>query len=702
MLDPLSRFALRRRWVIIAAWAAVLVIGALIGSQVFARLATGTGTRDDVESAQVQRLLEDAGGLEPDLLVLLEGRPATDPQIVTAVGALAADLRAIPDVDAVAVPATTGPGRALISTDGQAQLMAIDLRGDIEPADSAAAIDAVRDRAETVDVPRVLVGGEVALQTEFQKASEEQLARGEMIALPIMLVLLLLFFRGFLATLLPLLVAIVAVPGSLLVLLAVSYATTLSSYAVNVIAMVGLGLAVDYALLLLSRFREERAAGLDVDTAVVRCVTSAGRTVAFSAVTVTVALAGLLVFAEPLLRSMAWGAIGVVLLTVLAALTLVPALLKLWGHRIRIPASAGRDHGFFYRLSRFVQRFAAVLAPLLIIGLVLLALPVRHAEWGGSGPESLPAGSPTRQLAETVQERFPGGGVDPVVVVADVPPSGAADLTARLAALPGAAGARVREQAPAGRTVIDVVPRDDEVGRALVRDIRALPADTRLQVGGADAALADFHRSVRERIPWALALILVATFVLLFLMTGSLVVPLKAIVMNVLSLGASFGALIFIFQDGNLSGLLNFTSSGSVDSTVPLLIFVFAFGLSMDYEVFLLARIKEIYDRTGDNDLAVAVGLQRTGGVVTSAAALMVVVFLGFAAGSVLPIKEIGIGMALTILIDATIVRSLLVPAVMKLMGRANWWAPARLHRAYLRAAISEHPAERPAVPERV
>jgi RND superfamily putative drug exporter len=378
---------------------------------------------------------------------------------------------------------------------------------------------------------------------------------------------------------------------------------------------------------------------------------------------------------------------------------LVPALLKLWGHRIRIPASAGRDRGLFFRLSWFVQRFAFVVAPLLIIGLALLALPVRHAEWGGSGPESLPAGSDTRQLAETVEGRFPGGGVEPVVVVADVPPTAAADLTARLAALPAAAGAQVREQAPAGTTVIDVLPRDG-AGRELVDDIRAL--DDPLHVGGADAALADFHRSVGDRIPWALALIVVATLVLLFVMTGSLVVPVKAIVMNMLSLGASFGALVFIFQDGNLSGPLDFTPSGSIDSTVPLLIFVFAFGLSMDYEVFLLARIKEEYDRTGDNDLAVSAGLQRTGSVVTSAAALMVVVFLGFAAGGVLTIKELGVGMALTILIDATVVRSLLVPAVMKLMGRANWWAPRPLRRAYQRVAIGEHPTERPAIPERV
>ncbi|WP_204009539.1 MMPL family transporter [Virgisporangium aurantiacum] len=699
MLEPLGRFAVRRRWLVIAAWGAVLLAGALIGSQVFSRLATGTGTRDDVESARVERLLDAAGGLEPDLLILLDGKAVTDARVTAAVQELAADVRTIPDVVAVTTASATGPGRSLISADGQAQLVAVDLRGGIEPADSASAIDAVRARAEAVDMPRVLVGGEVALQTEFQRTSEEQLARGEMIALPIMLVLLLLFFRGFLAAALPLLVAVVAVPGALLVLLAVSYATTLSAYAVNVITMVGLGLAVDYALLLVSRFREERAAGLDVDAAVVRCVTSAGRTVAFSAVIVTVALAGLLVFAEPLLRSMAWGAVGVVLLTVLAALTLVPALLTLWGHRIRIPASAGRDGGLFFRLSRFVQRFALVVAPLLIIGLALLALPVRHAEWGGSGPESLPAGSATRQLAEVVEDRFPGGGVEPVVVVADVPPAAVADLTARLAALPGAAGAQVREQAPAGTTVIDVLPRDG-AGRDLVHDIRAL--DEPLQVGGADAALADFHRSVGGRIPWALALIVVATFVLLFLMTGSLVVPAKAIVMNVLSLGASFGALVFIFQDGNLSGPLDFTPSGSIDSTVPLLIFVFAFGLSMDYEVFLLARIKEEYDRTGDNDLAVAVGLQRTGSVVTSAAALMVVVFLGFAAGGVLTIKELGVGMALTILIDATVVRSLLVPAVMKLMGRANWWAPRPLRRAYQRVAISEHRTERPAIPERV
>jgi RND superfamily putative drug exporter len=680
----------------------VLAIGVLVGSQVFDRLAGGTGTRDDVESAQVEQRLAPVGGIGPDLLILVDGQPATDPRVAARVATLAAELRAMPEVAAVTDAATSGPDSPLISKDAQAQLLTVELRAGIDPAASGPVIDAVKNRIAAAGVPHALVGGDVALQTEFQTTSEDQLARGEMIALPIMLILLLLTFRGFLAASLPMLVAAVAVPGSLLVLLGVSYATTLSSYAVNVITMVGLGLAVDYALLLVSRFREERATGQDVEAAVVRTAATAGRTVAFSAVTVTVALAGFFAFAEPLLKSMAWGAIGVVLLTVAAALTLVPALLGFWGHRIKVPAVTATDHGFFFRLSRFVQRFAPIIAPLVILGLLVLAAPVGHARWGGSGPESLPKSSPTRQLAQTVQQRFPAIGPDPVVVIADLPPGRASEITGRIAALPGVSAVQARQKAPAGATVLDVVPRDAGSGRALLAEIRNLDVPARLQVGGNDAALADFHASVRDRLPWALTLLVVATFILLFLMTGSIVVPIKAIVMNVLSLGASFGALIFVFQDGHLSRLLDFTSAGSVDSTVPLLIFVFAFGLSMDYEVFLLSRIKEVYDRTGDNDLAVAVGLQRSGRIVTSAAALMVVVFLGFAAGEVLAIKEIGVGMALTILIDATIVRTLLVPAVMKLMGRWNWWAPRPLRVAYRRATVTEHAAEQPAVPERV
>jgi len=769
LLAFLGGFAYRNRWLVVAGWLGVLLFGVLFGSGVFDRLEAGMGTRDDVESAEVQRRLTEFGGVDADVLILLDGAEVSDPRLRDSVAALAGDLRAMPEVRAVTGPgpgsagtgvhpaAGLGPGpgstgdsaAGMLAEDGRALLLAVGLRPGLDPPDTKRVVDGITARVRAVDVPRVLVGGPAPLGIEFQTIAQQQLAHGELIALPFIVMLLLLAFRGVLPALLPLLIAVVSVVGTLLILLAVSYVTTLAFFAVNVITMVGLGLAVDYALLLVSRFREERAAGHGIEDAVTRMAATAGRTVVFSAATVTVALAGLLVFAEPLLRSVAWGAIGVVTMTAAAVLTLVPAFLRLCGRRIKPGrgASANSDRGVFSRLARWTQRYAMVLTPLLVVGLVLLAAPLGHAEWGQPGPKSLPQSSPTRQLAQVVQERFPASGT-PITVVANVVPDSptASRLMTWLEARPGVAAVRVRPQAPAGTTgptvvppgttgptvvppgttgptvvppgttgptvvppgttVIEVLPSgpdQDVAAKQIVRDIHGLDLATGVQVlaGGPAASLVDFQDSVAQRLPWAIAVICLATLVLLLFMTGSVVVPVKAIVMNVLSLGATFGTLVWIFQDGHLSGLFGFDPVGSIDSAVPIFIFAFAFGLSMDYEVFLLSRIKEHYDRTGDNDQAVAIGLQRSGRIVTMAAALMVVVFLGFTAGGLLTVKENGLGMALAIVIDATIVRTLLVPAIMKLMGHWNWWAPGR-SRAVARPMVHASAAEPAPVPEKV
>jgi putative drug exporter of the RND superfamily len=498
-------------------------------------------------------------------------------------------------------------------------------------------------------------------------------------------------------------VAVVAVVGALLILLGVSHVADISAYSVNVITMLGLGLAVDYSLLVISRFREERAAGLELPEAIERTLATAGRTVAFSGLTVAAALCGLLAFAEPFLRSLAWGGIGVVLVAMVAAVTLVPALLGLWGRRIRPGPAPATDRGVFYRLSRVVQRAAPVIVVAVAALLVLLAVPFRHARLENSGLESLPRSSASRQLFDTVDARFAGGGTDPIVVVVESVPGSplVADYLHRVGQLPGVARVEPRQGTPPQLTVLDVVPQgtsEGPVATRLVQRIRALERPVAVGVTGPAAFLVDYRDSLTGRLPYALGLIGLATFALLFLMTGSVVVPVKAIVMNVLSLGASFGALVWVFQEGHLSGLLGFDPPGMVDITVPVLIFVFAFGLSMDYEVFLLSRIKEAWDETGDNDRAVALGLQRTGRIVTSAAALIVIVFLGFAAGELLTIKEVGLGMAIAVVLDATVVRMLLVPATMKLMGRWNWWAPPAMRRLHDRFGLAE---QRPPAPPR-
>jgi putative drug exporter of the RND superfamily len=702
----LGRLVYRRRVLVVLAWVLVLGAGVGVGGEVFGRLGTGSGLRDDAESVVVSDLVARMSGSGTEITGLLDGRRADDPAFRAEVADAVEDLEAMAGVHRVVGPWAAGgspPNNPLIAEDRRAVLVRVELETGMPGGGLDRAVDRVGERLRAVDAPRVLVGGDEIAREEFQDQAQEDLERGETLALPVMLVLLLLVFRGFVAAVTPLLVAVVAVAGALLILLGVSHLADISAYSVNVITMLGLGLAVDYSLLVISRFREERAAGLELPEAIERTLATAGRTVAFSGLTVAAALCGLLAFAEPFLRSLAWGGIGVVLVAMVAAVTLVPALLGLWGRRIRPGPAPATDRGVFYRLSRVVQRAAPVIVVAVAALLVLLAVPFRHARLENSGLESLPRSSASRQLFDTVDARFAGGGTDPIVVVVESVPGSpqAADYLHRVGQLPGVARVEPRQGTPPQLTVLDVVPKgtsEGPVATRLVQRIRALERPVAVGVTGPAAFLVDYRDSLTGRLPYALGLIGLATFALLFLMTGSVVVPVKAIVMNVLSLGASFGALVWVFQEGHLSGLLGFDPPGMVDITVPVLIFVFAFGLSMDYEVFLLSRIKEAWDETGDNDRAVALGLQRTGRIVTSAAALIVIVFLGFAAGELLTIKEVGLGMAIAVVLDATVVRMLLVPATMKLMGRWNWWAPPAMRRLHDRFGLAE---QRPPAPPR-
>jgi len=716
----LGRLVYRRRVLVALAWVLVLGVGVGFGGEVFGRLGTGSGLRDDAESVVVSDLVARVSGSGTEITGLLDGRRADDPAFRAEAADAVEDLEAMAGVQRVVGPWAAGravrgdrgaqgatgggpPDNPLIAEDRRAVMVRVELETGMPGGGFDRAVDRVGERLRAVDAPRVLVGGDEIAREEFQDQAQEDLERGETLALPVMLVLLLLVFRGFVAAVTPLLVAVVAVAGALLILLGVSHVADISAYSVNVITMLGLGLAVDYSLLVISRFREERAAGLELPEAIERTLATAGRTVAFSGLTVAAALCGLLAFAEPFLRSLAWGGIGVVLVAMVAAVTLVPGLLGLWGRRIRPGPAPATDRGVFYRLSRVVQRAAPVIVVAVAALLVLLAVPFRHARLENSGLESLPRSSASRRLFDTVDARFAGGGTDPIVVVVESVPGSplVADYLHRVGQLPGVARVEPRQGTPPQLTVLDVVPQgtsEGPVATRLVQRIRALERPVAVGVTGPAAFLVDYRDSLTSRLPYALGLIGLATFALLFLMTGSVVVPVKAIVMNMLSLGASFGALVWVFQEGHLSGLLGFDPPGMVDITMPVLIFVFAFGLSMDYEVFLLSRIKEAWDETGDNDRAVALGLQRTGRIVTSAAALIVIVFLGFAAGELLTIKEVGLGMAIAVLLDATVVRMLLVPATMKLMGRWNWWAPPAVRRLHDRFGLAE---QRPPAPPR-
>jgi RND superfamily putative drug exporter len=593
--------------------------------------------------------------------------------------------------------------RLFVSTDGRASLVGVRL--DPTLADSAHddAVDAVSNALRAAPVDDVIIGGAAILEEETIVQNEKDLRKAELISLPIVLLLAVLIFGGFTAASLPLIIGLVAVPGSLLVLNGLSAFTSLHLFALNAATMLGLGLAVDYALLIVSRFREERGAGHDVATAVENTVRTAGVTVAFSGLTVGVALLGFVVFDNDVFRSIGYGGIGVVVLAMVAAVTLLPAVLATIGHRIA-PAPLDKvNHGYFHRVATVVQRRAGLIASTVTVFLLILAVPFMSARIEIPGAESLPRSLETRQLFDQQQERFLIGGDDPITIVVDAPVSDSSDYLTRIRAIDGVEGAQVRSGTAESRvggdpTIIDALITADAQSKPaerIVREIRALDAPADAIVGGPAAMLIDQRSALYDRLPWSLAVMGLATFILLFLLTGSVFIPLKAILMNLLSLTATFGVLVWGFQEGHLAGVLGFDSVGFLALWLPFLVFFLAFGLSMDYEVFLLARIKEEYERTGDNDAAVSAGLQRTGRIITSAAVLIGVVFAAFATGASLDIKAMGVGLTLAILLDATIVRTLLVPATMKLMGHWNWWAPAPLRKLHERFGLHE-PATAP------
>ena len=693
----LGQFVVRRRRAVILSWVVLLLVTATIGSAAFSVLSTDFGAGTTTESGRVAQQLDDLAETGGQMAIVADDIDVDDPQVQGPITSGLVPIAALDGVLDVADPWSTG-AEALQATDGRAVLIVVTLAGDLDEDAELAVAKEVEDLAHGLEASEVLVGGDVLVSETFGTASENDLLRGEAIALPIAIVVMVFLLGGLVAAGMPLLVAVGGVLTTLAVLVAATEFGDVSIFSVNVVNMLGIGLGIDYGLLMVNRFREERGHGLEVHDAVAATVASAGTTVLFSALTVAVAMSGLFVFGVPLLTSFGIAGLAVVLLSMAAAITLLPATLAAVGGRIKPLAPTPDVDGRFYRLTRWVQGRAAWVGGATALLLLLLAVPFLSARFENGDARTLPRSSEVRATALTLSERFPARGTDPVTVIAAADADDPAFVTwlDEVSSTDGVLGASTRPGTPSGLTVVDLVPTGTSQGdpaTAVVDRIRADEPGFDVQVGGPAAELSDVKERLGARLPLAVAMVCLATLVLLFLMTGSIVVPIKAVLMNILSLGASFGAMVWIFQEGHLSGLLAFDSVGALDLWMPVLILIFAFGLSMDYEVFLLSRIKEVHDETGDNDLAVAVGLQRSGRIITSAAALIVVVFAGFAAGEVLAIKQLGVGLAIAVIVDATLVRTLLVPATMKLLGERNWWAPAPLRRFHDRYGLHEAPS---------
>jgi RND superfamily putative drug exporter len=743
MLTRFARLSTNHARAVVIAAVVMFALAGALGGGVADHLTSGGFDDPSSESERADDALAerfDTG--VPNLLLLVTARngDVDDPAVVVGGQALTDQLASEPGVADVVSYWSEGNAPPLRSDNGSRALVVARVEGTDDQVEDRVTELAPRYEhwagggSAAVDVE---VGGFAEVYHEVGDTIEEDLLRAETIALPITLVLLILVFGSVVAASLPLVIGVMSIVGTFLVLRVLAGLTDVSIYALNLTTALGLGLAIDYSLFIVSRYREELRAGYQPRVAVTRTVRTAGRTVAFSALTVAASLCATLVFPIAFLRSFAYAGVAVALLAGLFSVVVLPAILFLLGNRVNALTLWRRsvnppEEGFWHRVATVVMRRPIPIATAVVAFLLVLGAPFLGLRLSSPDDRVLPESADVRQVHDVLREEFSSEEAGALSVVAPDAPSAVPGLrnqidayAAQLATMPSVArvdaatgtycGAGLAGQlgcepgqlvlppdsspryagfSADGATYLSVIPSVEPMspaGEDLVHDIRNADAPWDVLVTGQSASLIDTNQSLFDRLPWALGLVAAITAVLLFMMFGSVVIPAKAIVLNVLSLTATFGAMVWIFQDGHLSGLLDFTATGSLNAAMPILMFCIAFGLSMDYEVMLLSRIKEEHDNGADSVRSVALGLERTGRILTAAAVLIAVVMIAFATSRVSFIKLFGVGLTLAVLTDAFLIRGTLVPAFMRLAGDWNWWAPGPLRRFHDRWGISEH-----------
>jgi uncharacterized membrane protein YdfJ with MMPL/SSD domain len=627
------------------------------------------------------------GSAEPGVLALVDAPPGSP-----AVDATVATLKRDPAVAVVVAP-KPGERTPLISQDGSATIVATSLKHDVNRDDAVDRLEATfADRADVE-----LGGSDVAFMQVNAQAAED-LARGELLAFPILLALALLFFRGVAAAILPLAIGVVSVLTTFALLRVVNVGIELSPFALNLVIGLGLGLAIDYSLFLVARFREELGAGFEPAEAVRRTMATAGRTVIFSSVTIAAALACLCVFPLPFLYSMGIGGLMVSLVAGATALTFLPAAFILLGKRLGRVKPLPDGEGRWYATARTVMRRPGLFAVAAMALMLLIAAPALKTEWSGVDASILPTDKSARVVHDAVERDFPALSTNALYLAVDAPKDAGPELTAyaeRLRAVPDVAS--VADPKPLGDDLwmIDVRGASSAISpssMAMVDAIRATDAPFPAELGGTAASTHDQRAAVSRMLPLAMGLLVGSTLVILWLMTGSVLLPIKTLLMNVLTTAAATGMLVFVFQDGRFESLLGYRSQGGIEQTDFLVMVAIVFGLSTDYGVFLLTRIKEARDAHPEwsERKSVAIGIQRTGGIVTAAAILLAVALGAFLLSDVVFLQELGAGAAFAVLLDAFVVRTFLVPSLMALLGKWNWWSPAPLRRLHARIGISE------------
>ena len=694
MFEKLGRTLFRRRKGVLAGFIVATIAAGVIGSLVFARLEGGGYSDPNSDSYKAANYLTDTFKVkDPAIIFIIDaGKSVADPAVAAEVAPIEAELRNRPGVESTLSYWSAGGAKQLVSSDGNAAYLFIyGTEADLTSLDKLASELQKKYDGEVGNL-RIYVGGFSTFNNAINERISSDLKFAEAISIPLTFLFLLFVFGGLIASAMPVVVAISAILGAFVILYLISLATGVSIFALNLITGLGMGLGIDYSLLMVNRFREELKSGKSVEEAVAQTVKTAGRTVFFSGITVMISLASLMFFPQMFLKSFGYGGVAVVAIAIVGALIPLPAILALLGTKIdkfvvRKSAITPKEDGRWAHTARFVMKrpVAVVFLSLLILGTI--ASPIKDIVFSQVDTRVLPASDKAAIAAQVGLDKFPGEQANPIEIIV---PNGASKMVAinsfvsDLANVPGVINIGAPETIGTDVRIAAIhnMGARTPAAEKMITEIRALNVPEGTLVGGVAADYADSQIGIAKTLPLALGWIAIGTLILLFMFTGSIILPIKAVILNLLSLSATLGAMTWIFIGDNFTWLVgSFTNTGSIDTSIVILIAVVAFGLSMDYEVFLLSRIKEEHDAGHSNIESVALGLQKSARIITAAAVILSVVFAIFMTSGVTSIKTMGFGVAFAILLDATLVRALLVPALMRLFGERNWWAPKALKR---------------------
>ena len=694
MFEKLGHTLVRRKKPVFVLYLVAILMAGAIGSGVFSRLESGGYSDPNSDSFKAFEYLQDVFKVEdPSVVLVIESdKAASDPSVFASVAQLESKIQTEQHVGKTLSYWSTGGAPTLLSKDGKAGFLFIYS----DKSDWGTIQQLGKDIQKKYDGKfqdlKVYASGTGVFAHSINTKISDDLKLAESISIPLTFILLAFVFGGLVASAMPLVVGVSAILGSFLIMYLLTLFTGVSVFALNLITGLGLGLGIDYSLLIVNRFREELHSGKSVEESIVNTVSTAGKTVFYSGLTVVLTLVSLIMFPQMFLKSFGYAGVTVVIMAVLGALIALPALLAILGNKIdkavvRKSSITPSEDGRWADTARFVMRKPISVVVLSLIILTVLAAPVKNIVFSQVDSRVLPASNPAATAARVILERFPGQEGNPIEIIV---PSGALlgtqinQYTTEISQVPGVV--RIGDSQVAGNdlrvtAIHSMGPRTPEA-QELIMKIREIPAPEGTLIGGVAADYTDTQNGTAKTLPWALLWIAIGVMILLFVFTGSIILPIKAVLLNILSLAATLGAVTWIFVEGHLKWLVgDFTVTGSLDTGSVILIAVVTFGLSMDYEVFLLSRIKEEHEAGKSNIESVATGLQRSARIITAAAGLLAIVFASFMLSGVTSIKMLGFGVAFAILLDASLVRALLVPALMRLFGERNWWAPKSLKR---------------------